>query len=178
MNDFGKLIAPDTLYYERLLPGPASRVWKYLTDPELRGKWFASGPMALKENGKIEFHFNHQRLSDQPDPAPEKYIEHDQPSKSPATVTKVNPPFLLSFFWENSEVTITLTDQGDEVLLTLTHKNLDKDTDTRVGIMAGWHAHLNILRDLLNDRPCQGFWKEHMRLEKEYLDQLISADKG
>ncbi len=173
MNDYGKLIAPDTLYFERLLPGPAERIWKYLTKPELRGKWFASGPMNLEENGKIEFHFNHPSLSDQPDPAPEKYKEHDQPSKSVATVLKVEPPRLLSFLWDEGEIIITLTDKDDDnVLLTLTHKRLASEKDIRVGIMAGWHTHLNILRDLLNGIACQGFWQTHMRLENEYGEKV------
>ncbi len=177
MNDFGKLITPDTLVFERILPGPIDRVWKYLTDPELRGKWFASGPMELKKEGKIEFHFDNNSLSEQPDPAPEKYKEYDQPSKSSARVTEIDPPHKLSLFWENSDVTITLKEQGNEVLLTLTHKKLDKDRDIRIGIMAGWHTHLNILRDLLNGIPCQGFWQQHMQMEEEYGNQLTPATK-
>jgi uncharacterized protein YndB with AHSA1/START domain len=47
MDKYGTIIAPNTIRFERLLPGPIERVWAYLTDPEKRAKWLASGPMDL-----------------------------------------------------------------------------------------------------------------------------------
>ena len=37
MTDHGTAVTRDTLRIERLLPGPIERVWRYLTDPALRG---------------------------------------------------------------------------------------------------------------------------------------------
>jgi hypothetical protein len=35
-------------------------------------------------------------------------------------------------------------------------------------VAAGWHAHLDILIDRLNDRPPESFWPLHTRLEAAY----------
>ena len=48
MSEYGKIIGTGEVRLERVLPGPIERVWKYLTDPELRGKWLATGPMELQ----------------------------------------------------------------------------------------------------------------------------------
>ncbi|HPF91720.1 MAG TPA: hypothetical protein PLL57_13755 [Flavobacteriales bacterium] len=34
----GELIAPNTIRFTRVLPGPIERVWSYLVDPEKRSK--------------------------------------------------------------------------------------------------------------------------------------------
>ena len=38
-DQFAVLTEPTTLVIHRWLPGPAERIWRYLTDSELRGKW-------------------------------------------------------------------------------------------------------------------------------------------
>lgn len=174
MKDQGKLIGPSTLYFERLLPGPIEKVWKYLTDSELRGLWFASGETELKPKGKIEFHFKHDRLSDEHDPIPEKYSEHAEGSSSYGEVLEVDPPFLLKYVWgSDGIVTYKLTEvESNQVLLELTHEKLSKDKDFRVGVMAGWHTHLNILQDRLEGKAPKGFWSVHMPLEDFYQKSL------
>ena len=47
MDKYGVVIAPNTIRFERLLPGPIERVWAYLTESEKRAKWLASGAMDL-----------------------------------------------------------------------------------------------------------------------------------
>lgn len=44
MNRYGELIAPDTVRFQRLLPGTLDTVWSYLVDGEKRGKWLAHAP--------------------------------------------------------------------------------------------------------------------------------------
>ena len=176
MNDQGKLIGPNTLHFERLLPGPIKKVWDYLTDSELRGRWFASGITELKPKGKIEFHFKHDHLSDEKDPIPEKYAEHAEGSKSEGEVIEVNAPYLLKYSWgDDGIVTYKLTErENNQVLLELTHEKLSKDIDFRVGVMAGWHTHLNILRDRLERKAPKGFWSVHTPLEEFYIKSLNS----
>lgn len=172
MTDYGKLIGPDTLSFERLLPGPVDRVWEYLTDGDMRGRWFASGATDLREGGRMELEFDHRHLSAEEDPAPEKYKEHAEGSKSFAIIKKIDRPKLLVIEWEESKVIFELIDQGESVLLRLTHQKLPRETEQRIGAMAGWHTHLNILRDVLENSPPPGFWKVHMELEKEYAERL------
>ncbi len=52
MNDYGELIAPDTVRFKRLLPGTIDRVWSYLVDSEKRGKWLAGGDTEERVGGR------------------------------------------------------------------------------------------------------------------------------
>ena len=54
MNAFGTITAPDTVRIERILPGPAERIWAYLTESEKRSRWLASGDMELAPGGDVE----------------------------------------------------------------------------------------------------------------------------
>ena len=178
MDKYGKLINPNTLRFERLLPGPIELVWKYLTDSELRGKWLASGEMELKEGGDITFFFFHDNLSNQPDPVPEKYKEMEKGHHSKGVVLKVDAPNILKFTWDNEgEVTINLIPEGEKVRLVLVHEKL-VGKDTIIGGSAGWHTHLDILADNLEGKEPKPFWKIHMEFEKEYELRLYGSKKG
>lgn len=171
MNNYGELIAPDTLQFERVLPGPIERVWEYLTDPEKRRKWFAGGPMQLAIGGAVEFHFQHEELSESDDPIPEKYANMKEGTKSPARVLKFEPPHLLVMAWEGV-VTFELSSVDENVKLVLTHEKLAVGKDARVGTLAGWHTHLNILVDHMEGKKTMGFWSVHMPLEEEYARRI------
>ena len=43
LSAHGELLEPMTVRIERMLPGPIERVWSYLTDSEMRGRWLATG---------------------------------------------------------------------------------------------------------------------------------------
>lgn len=173
MNNYGELLDQNTLKFTRLLPGKVERVWEYLTDGELRSKWFAGGPLDLSTGGTMELHFDHSRLSDQDDPIPEKYQDMKDGTKSSATVLKVEKPHLFVIDWEGGVVTFQLEQIKDnEVLLTLTHERLRDSTEYRVGVLAGWHTHLDILVDVISGNAPKGFWSVHMPLEEEYAEKL------
>jgi Glyoxalase/Bleomycin resistance protein/Dioxygenase superfamily len=57
-------VAPEVgaISFMRVLPGPIERVWAYLTEPEKREKWFASGPMEFRASGRV------RRFSVPPEP--------------------------------------------------------------------------------------------------------------
>lgn len=55
--------------------------------------------------------------------------------------------------------------------LVLTHRRLANREDM-LGVAAGWHTQLDILRDRLSGRTPPGFWATYARLEAEY-DKLI-----
>lgn len=173
MEKYGKLIGGNTLVFERVLPGPIDRVWKYIVDSEKRGKWFASGQLEPYPGGKMDLIFSNSQLSNAPDPTPEKYKEFGDGFVSQATVLAIDPPKKLSIDWENGIITFELQEQeGDEVKLTLTHEKLHEDRDQRLGAMAGWHVHLEILEDQLNARNSTGFWTNHLAMEREYDRRL------
>lgn len=168
MNDYGTLTAADTVRIERLLPGPIERLWSYLTESEKRSAWMAAGTMELRPGGRVEHIFRHSELTGGDDPVPEKYRKFDPEVRSAGEVLECDPPRLLSYTWDaGSQVRFELTAQGDRVLLVVTHSRLP-DRDETVSVAAGWHSHLDLLRELLEGRTPTHFWSRHMRLEDEY----------
>lgn len=167
MEKYGKLVAPGTLKFERLLPGPIDRVWEFLTDAEKRGLWFAAGKLEAQQGGEMKLIFNNSTLSNPPDPTPEKYDEFGDGFISHATVITYEQNKKLVISWEGI-VTFELEEVGDKVKLTLTHEKLKDDKTYKAGVFAGWHTHLDILFDRLSGKDPKGFWKIHMPLEEKY----------
>lgn len=171
---YGKVIAPDTIRFERLLPGPIERVWAYLTDSEKRAKWLASGPMDLRVGGDVELTWKHSELDTvKPDEAPEKYRN---PHTMKARITRCEPPHVLGYTWGAraealSEVVFELSQQGKDVLLVLTHHRLPNQNDL-LGVSGGWHTHLDVLAEHLRGRTAPGFWGKHAVLDSEYRERL------
>lgn len=172
MENYGKIIAPGTIRFERTLPGPIERIWAYITESEKRGKWLASGNIELKVGGKVDLHFFHASLSSQQETIPDKYKSYEPGSGFSGTVIQCIVPELLTFTWgDGSEVSFELKKQGENVLLILTHRHL-KSTEARVSVASGWHTHLGILIARLEGNEPAGFWKVHSQLEKEYTELL------
>lgn len=170
------MIAPDTLRFERRLRGPIGRVWAYLTESEKRGKWLAKGEMQLVEGGRFDLQFLHTDLSPEAGGPPAKYKEMEGGHSFTGTVLRVDAPRLLSFTWEGgSEVTFELEDSGDEVLLIVTHRKLPADPEARVGVLGGWHTHLDILIANLRGETPPNFWKRFGQLEETYRDRQNPA---
>ncbi|HBX64964.1 MAG: ATPase [Balneola sp.] len=175
----GVFTEPGTICFERILNGSAEEVWKYLTESEFKAKWLSAGDVEPKVGGTVTHEFDHSRLSKEDDPLPEKYKDLEEGQVSKGVVTKYDRPHVLSYTWdegdgEGSEVTFELESHGEEqVLLRLTHRKLPTDSDTKAGIGAGWHTHLSILIDCVDNKDPKPFWNVHMPLEKEY-EQLIS----
>ena len=175
MNDYGVMPEPGTVRFERLLPGPIERVWDYLTDSEKRGTWLASGEMELRVGGRIVHVFRNNDLTENDDAPPAEHACYGDEFRMEGRVTACEPPRLLAYTWpestgEDSEVTYELTPRGDRVLLVLTHRRLAPAD--RLSVLAGWHAHLDILGDRLAGRDPDGFWRNHTRLEAEYERRL------
>lgn len=176
MDKYGKIISPDTIRFERVLPGPITRVWDYITDSEKRGKWLASGDMQLFAGGQYTLHFKHSELSPAQETPPEKYKDMVNGHSFTGTVLQCEPPYLLVFTWvDGSEVTIELAEQQEDnrILLVLTHRKLSPKKTTRISIASGWHTHLHILSDVLDGTVPKGFWEVHNRMENTYAAKLF-----
>ncbi|MGZ5032947.1 MAG: SRPBCC family protein [Usitatibacter sp.] len=172
MNDFGTSTEQGTVRLERVLPGPIERVWAYLTDSEKRATWFAGGRFDLRVGGRAELRFDHARLSSEKK-TPDRF--KDMKCDFAGTITRLEPPRLLSYTWggpeEGSEVTFELAARGKDVVLTITHRRLP-DRKAMVGVASGWDAHLGILSDVLNGVEPRPFWSTHAKLEREYEARL------
>ena len=179
MDRYGKLIAPNTIRFERILPGPIERAWSYLTEPEKRAKWLSSGPMELRVGGAAQLNWLHRNMDAAPEEIPEQFKQLENGHSMDARVTRCEPPHVLAFTWGKrvealSEVVIELSERGNEVLLVLTHERLPNHKDL-LGISGGWHAHLDVLVEHLNGRVSHGFWGKLVQLNTEYLERLGSA---
>jgi uncharacterized protein YndB with AHSA1/START domain len=178
VSDYGVIIEPNTVRFERLLPGPIERIWAYLVESDKRGRWLASGAVEPRVGGRVDLHFRHADLSPTAEAVPDKYKELENGASFAGRVTRFEPPRLLSHTWgeasgENSEVTFELTSQGDDVLLVLTHRRIAPSQ--MVSVAGGWHTHLGILADRLNGRSPRPFWSAHARLEGEYERRIAAA---
>jgi uncharacterized protein YndB with AHSA1/START domain len=177
MNEYGKVIEPGTIRFERLLPGPIERVWEYLTDSDKRGLWFASGKMEPRAGGKVTFSFNNAGLSPDKTPPPEKYKGRGHMTTH-HSITRFEPPRFLTLTWGNeknpSEVSFELTAEGDQVRLVLTHRRLP-DRSSMVNVGAGWHTHLAILSDRLSGQTLPAFWTLFSNVD-DYYEKNVPAE--
>ncbi|MFP2927777.1 SRPBCC family protein [Pyxidicoccus sp. 3LG] len=176
MSEYGVVTEAATIRFERMLPGPIERVWAFLTESELRGKWLATGNMELRAGGRVELHFRHADLTSHVEPTPEKFRRYEYGTGFEGRILRCEPPRLLSYTWggaDESEVTFELTPRGDFVMLVLTHRRLG-DRAVMANVASGWHTHLGILSDALNDVPRRPFWSTHARMEAEYTERLAT----
>ncbi len=179
MNKFGERLDQSTVRFERLLPGPIERVWQHITESDKRAKWLAAGNTELVIGGLVEMKFQNAALSPLPDdPPPPKYCGLPEKTSFPGHVTRCEPPHLLAHTWEfenhHSEVEYLLSEQDDKVLLILTHRRL-QDDDEVLSVSGGWHAHLDILGDVLEGQTPRPYWRTHTALEAEYVSRLENA---
>jgi uncharacterized protein YndB with AHSA1/START domain len=168
--DYAALASPDTVRLQRVLPGPIERVWRHLTDSDLRRQWLASGDMQPEVGTPFELVWHNDELTDPPGNKPEGFGEEH---RMQSTITVFEPPRRLAFTWSGSgDVSFDLEPQGDKVLLTVTHRQL-RDRSTMLMVGAGWHMHLDVLVDRLSDRkPSTPFWDGWQRLRGEYERRL------
>jgi uncharacterized protein YndB with AHSA1/START domain len=175
--DLGTLVAPGTVRFERLLPGPIERVWAYLTEPEKRARWLAGGAMQLRVGGRVELRFRHADLSPIMAPTPERFAASVDGSALHGTVTACEPPHRLAFTWGEgkerpSEVTFELEAVSDGVRLTVTHRRLGDAPAVWANVAGGWHTHLAILEDRLHDRVPRPFFAAFEPIEAAYLERF------
>jgi uncharacterized protein YndB with AHSA1/START domain len=165
MSDYGEIVEHGTVRFQRLLPGPIERVWRYLTESELRSTWFAAGDMDLRVGGELKYVFHQTSFA--PDEAvPERY-RREVGYSFVGRITRCEPPSVLAYRWDDSEVIFELEPRGSEVQLTLTHRKLAGRKEM-VDVSGGWHVHLGVLRSRLIGAPVERFWTDVERYDLEY----------
>jgi uncharacterized protein YndB with AHSA1/START domain len=169
VNTYGRLAEPQTLVIERLLPGPASRIWGYLTDSDLRRQWLAAGAMEEKAGTAFELVWRNDELTDPPGARPEGFGEE---MRMKSRVLELQKDKRLVFTWgESGEVCFDLRPEGDEVLLTVTHRRIS-DRANLLMVGAGWHMHLDILQAKVAGGKTAPFWDGWQKLKGEYDARL------
>jgi len=152
-----------SLRFERLLDAPVETVWQYIVDPELRGRWFMGGALDARPGGRIEMIFDHDRLSDDDVPMPERFAGN-KGKRWYETISEIDAPHRIVFSWDEGKagtVTIELTPIGaDKTQLVLTHEGLRGLDDAR-NYGGGWHSHLAALQARIAGRGVPDFWALH-----------------
>ena len=155
--------APDTIRLERLLDAPPETVWRYLTEAELRAKWFMGGTDATG-TGAFDLLVDHDNLSDEEVPYPEAYAGF-KGSTWTETVSRFEPPRLLETTFQggkNGIVTYELFPEGDRTRLVLTHSGIVSATGSQ-DFGSGWNSHLTVLQTRLAGGSVPDFWALHAR---------------
>ena len=169
LDPYGALTEDATLTIKRLLPGPIERVWAYLTQSDLRRQWLAAGEMQMRSETPFEFVWRNDELTNPPGERPAGFSEEH---RMQSRIVECDPPRKLAIAWSGSgEVTFELAPQGEEVLLTLTHRRLP-DRRTMLMVGAGWHMHLNILVARARGAEPEPFWDGWVRLRRDYDARL------
>lgn len=168
-NGYGELIDDATLRIERVLPGPAERVFAYLTQSELRRQWLAAGDMTLTAGAPFEMTWRNDELTDPPGAKPPGFGEEHSMS---GRIIEVDPPRKLVISWgEASEVVFELSQLGPDVMLTLIHKRAP-NREVLLNVSAGWHAHIDVLEAKVRGQQPDPFWDRWLHLKAVYNERL------
>jgi uncharacterized protein YndB with AHSA1/START domain len=153
--------APDTIRLERLLDAPVEKVWRYLTEADLRREWFMGGTDA-RPDSEFELLNDHDNLSDEDVPYPDDYAPYKGMTWN-EKVVRFEPPHLLATTFQggkNGIVTYELTPEGERTRLVLTHSGITSGTGAQ-DFGGGWTSHLAVLEARLAGRGVPDFWARH-----------------
>nr|NUR38357.1 ATPase [Sphingomonas sp.] len=166
--------APDAIRLERLLDAPVEKVWRYLTEAELRSQWFMGGTDATGV-GEFDLLVDHDRLSDEAVPYPESYASFKGATWT-EKVIRFEPPRLLETTFQsgkNGTVKYELFPEGERTRLVLTHGGITSGTGAQ-DFGSGWNSHLTVLEERLAGRGVKNFWALHAR-SKEAVAKALAA---
>ena len=167
--------APDAIRLERMLDAPPETVWRYLTEADLRQRWFMGGTDA-KGVGEFQLLIDHDKLSDDSDvPYPESYAS-SRGAVWTEKVTRFDPPRLLETTFQggkNGTVTYELFPEGQKTRLVLTHSGIASPSGFQ-DFGGGWNSHLKVLEERLAGRGVGNFWDLHARSREEVRKALES----
>jgi uncharacterized protein YndB with AHSA1/START domain len=154
-------IAPDAIRLERMLDAPVETVWRYLTEGELRGQWFAGGTDVTGE-GPLDLVFDHDNLSSEDVPYPTEYASH-KGALNREKVVRFEPKRVLAYTFgegRNGIATFELFPDGERTRLVLTHSGIQSPTGAQ-DFGSGWNSHLTVLQEKLAGRSVRDFWALH-----------------
>jgi uncharacterized protein YndB with AHSA1/START domain len=154
-------LGADAIRLERLLDAPVEKVWRYLTEAELRSQWFMGGTDATGA-GEFELLVDHDRLSDEEVPYPESYAA-SKGIRFTEKVIRFEPPRLLETTFQggkNGRVTYELFPEGGRTRLVLTHSGIVSPAGAQ-DFGSGWNSHLTVLQERLAGRGVRNFWELH-----------------
>lgn len=171
-----EVLAADTLRMVRILDADPETVWRYLTQAELRRKWFSAGTDATAAGETVELVFDHDELSADDVPYPERYAKY-KGAVGREKVVEFDPPHVFAISWDEGKEGVArfeLFDAGHgRTRLVLTHSGITGPAPM-ANFGGGWHSHLAVLQGLLKGDPVRDFWALHAQSEA----RVAAALKG
>jgi uncharacterized protein YndB with AHSA1/START domain len=167
-------VGTDAIRLERLLDAPPEVVWRYLTEAELRSRWFMGGTDA-KPDSEFDLVVDHDKLSDEAVPYPENYAAHKGAVWS-EKVIRFEPPRLLETTFQsgkNGTVTYELFPERGGTRLVLTHSGIVSPVGAQ-DFGSGWNSHLTVLEERLAGRSVKDFWALHAQ-SKEAVRKALEG---
>ena len=180
MSDHGEITEGGAIRFVRILPGPITRVWAWLTEPNKRARWLAGGEIGQVAGAKITFEFDNSSITPHEDDLPPEEYAGAGNTVMEGRVITCEPPHLFVMSWPGKDgvdtsVTMRLEEaEGGKVRLELVHAGIPSWSDL-IGVSAGWHVHLYIMVAHMENRVPEPFWVTHTASEVEYEARFIWA---
>lgn len=172
-----EILAPDTFRMVRILDADPATVWRYLTQADLRRKWFSAGTDATAAGETVELIFDHDELSADDVPYPADYAKW-KGAVGREKVVEFDPPHVFAISWDEGKEGIArfeLAEAGaGKTRLTLTHSGITGPAPM-ANFGGGWHSHLAVLEGLLKGDPVRDFWALHAESEARVAAALADS---
>jgi uncharacterized protein YndB with AHSA1/START domain len=128
----------DLIRFERRLSHPVERVWRAITEPEEIVQWLGEAKLEPVEGGTVFL----------------RWLNTPKRSETRGTVTVFDPPRALELDTDTHGILHwELKADGEACTLIFTASYPEKDLETRLSLLSGWHIHLDHLADALEGRP-------------------------
>jgi uncharacterized protein YndB with AHSA1/START domain len=138
MSDLGQMQQVVAVRFERVLPGPAARVWEHITVPQKLAGWFGENSrIEPHEGGMVSLMGGHIR----------GVVTQWKPARKLAHTWNVFAPGGAESPYPESYLTLDLAPRGDEVVLTLFHLPVLERFEPQNAM--GWHTFLDMLTTAL-----------------------------
>lgn len=156
MNEYGTLHEVSGRYelrFERFFPHNPEDVFRFIINPSYFTKWypFATGEMDLRMGGKITF-------------------DDGEGTTYEATITELEEPYLFGFREIDDLIHISLQERDNGCRMNFTH-TFDDDS-WAVNTAAGWHRCLDVLAQIVNDKPIE--WPNNAPMLREMYSEAFN----
>jgi uncharacterized protein YndB with AHSA1/START domain len=128
----------DILRYERRLSHPVERVWRAITEPEEVVQWLGELELEPAAGGTVVL----------------RWLNTPERTVARGTVTAFEPLRVLELDTNTHGILRwELEADGDACRLVFTASYPEKDEETRLSLLGGWHIHLDHLAEALAGSP-------------------------
>jgi uncharacterized protein YndB with AHSA1/START domain len=146
--------------FERSFAHPREKVWRAITEPAHLSRWFpAVVDFDVKPGATIRFGVTAEQV---------ERLSFPEDQATYGKMLQIDPPGLLEYSWDTEILRWELSEDGaGGTLLVFTNIVADQETASRVG--AGWHAGLEVVEAIVDDRPVDwSAWDRAERLTEKY----------